>query len=122
MMKKQNDWYFSHIRMKGEIQMEIYDLMELAAQGYENRLMNVFYQNDLFKTRVIILEAGGEIPACQMDTYVMFYVVKGEVLLRKNDETSVLRENQVFITEPALLSMTSESGARLMGIQIKVRK
>ena len=102
--------------------MEIYDLMELAAQGYENRQMNVFYQNDLFKTRVIILEAGGEIPACQMDTYVMFYVVKGEVLLRKNEETSVLKENQVFITEPALLSMTSESGARLMGVQFKAKK
>ena len=102
--------------------MEIYDLMDLEAQGYENRQMNVFYQNDLFKTRVIILEAGGEIPACQMDTYVMFYVVKGEVLLRKNDETTVLKENQVFITEPALLSMKSESGARLMGVQIKAKK
>lgn len=30
-----------------------------------------------------------------------------------------LKENQVFITEPALLSMESASGARLMGIQIK---
>lgn len=30
-----------------------------------------------------------------------------------------LKENQVFITEPALLSMESASGARLMGIHIK---
>ena len=98
--------------------MEIYDLMKLDAQGYEKRQVNVFFQNDTFKARVIVLEAGGKIPECQMDTFVMFYVVKGEVTLRKNDESSVLHENQVFITEPALLSMESKSGARLMGIQI----
>ena len=51
----------------------------------------------------------------------MFYVVKGEVLLRKNDESSILRENQVFITEPALLSMETTVGARLMGVQIKAQ-
>jgi len=102
--------------------MEIYDLMNLDAQGYEKRQVNVFFQNDLFKTRVIVLEAGGKIPECQMDTYVMFYVVKGEVLLKKNDETAVLKENQVFITDPALLSMESKTGARLMGIQIKTQK
>ena len=102
--------------------MEIFDLMKLSAEGYENRQVNVFYENDLFKTRVILLEAGGEIPPCQMETHVMFYVVKGEVSLRKNEETSVLKENQVFITEPALLSMSSETGARLMGIQIGTLK
>lgn len=102
--------------------MEIFDLMNLAAQGYENRQVNVFYQNDLFKTRVIVLEAGGEIPECQMEVYVMFYVVKGEVLLKKNGETSVLKENQLFITEPALISMQSKTGARLLGIQIKAQK
>ena len=101
--------------------MEIVDLMNFAAQGYEKRQVNVFYQNDFFKARVIILEVGGKIPECQMDTYVMFYVVKGEVLLRKNDETSVLKENQVFITAPALLSMESKTGARLMGVQMKNR-
>lgn len=98
--------------------MEIYDLMKLDAQGYEKRQVNVFFQNDTFKARVIVLEAGGKIPECQMDTFVMFYVVKGEVTLRKNAESFVLKENQVFITEPALLSMESKSGARLMGIQI----
>ena len=102
--------------------MKIFDLMSLEAEGYENRNVNVFFQNDLFKTRVIVLDAGGKIPECQMDSFVMFYVVKGEVLLRKNLESSVLKENQVFITEPALLSMETTSGARLMGIQIKTRE
>jgi quercetin dioxygenase-like cupin family protein len=99
--------------------MEIFDLMSFEAEGYEKRSVNVFFQNDVFKTRVIVLEAGGKIPPCQMDTFVMFYVVKGEVILKKNEESATLKENQVFITEPALLSMESASGARLMGVQIK---
>ena len=93
--------------------------MNLETEGHENRSVNVFYQNDTFKTRVIVLEAGGKISPCQMETFVMFYVVEGEVVIKKNDESSPLKENQVFITEPALLSMESASGARLMGVQIK---
>ncbi len=99
--------------------MKIFDLMNVEAESYENRGVNVFFQNDVFKTRVIVLEAGGIIPPCQMETFVMFYVVKGEVIVKKNEESSTLKENQVFITEPALLSMESVSGARLMGVQIK---
>ena len=38
--------------------METFDLMDLVAQGYENRQVNVFYQNDFFKARVIAIEAG----------------------------------------------------------------
>ena len=57
-----------------------------------------------------------------MESYVMFYVVQGEVLLQKNGESSILKENQVFITEPALISMETTSGARLMGVQIKTRE
>ena len=102
--------------------MQIVDLMELEAQGYEKRQVNVFFQNDLFKARVIVLESGGRIPDCQMDTHVMLYVVEGEVRLSCNGKTSVLKEKQVFIPEPALLSMESDSGARLMGVQIKVRE
>jgi quercetin dioxygenase-like cupin family protein len=98
--------------------MEIFDLMNLKAEGYDNRYVNVFFQNELFKTRVIVLEAGGKIPECRMDTFVMFYVIKGEVLIRKNSESSILKENQIFITEPALVSMESQDGARLMGVQI----
>ncbi len=104
--------------MKGVYKMEIFDLMKLKAEGYENRKVNVFFKNDLFKTRVIILKQGETIPECQMSDYVMFYVVKGEVLVKKNDKESILCENQVFITEPALLSMKANIESRLMGIQI----
>lgn len=102
--------------------MNIFDLINMKAEVYENRGVNVFFQNDTFKTRIIVLDAGGEIPPCEMETFVIFYVIKGEVNLKKNDESSILKENQVFITEPAVLSMKSSSGARLMGVQIKPSK
>ena len=101
--------------------MEIFDLMNLETQGYENRSVNAFFQNNIFKTRVIILEKSGKIPKCQMEDYVLFYVVKGEVLLMKNDESAVLKENHLFVTEPALLSMETVGGARLLGVQIKTQ-
>ncbi|MDD3058787.1 MAG: hypothetical protein PHO72_10755 [Sphaerochaeta sp.] len=100
--------------------MQIYDLMDFEAKAYEQRQSNVLYQNDTFKMRIIVLEAGGRIPACHMDTHVLFSVVQGTVRITRNGETAVLKENQVCITEPATLSMESDSGARLMGIQIKV--
>ena len=101
--------------------MKIFDLMNFKAEGYEKRNVNVFFENDLFKTRVIVLEPEQKIPECMMDSFVMFYVVKGEVLLRKNEESTILKENHVFITEPALLSMETRTGARLMGVQFKSR-
>lgn len=101
--------------------METFDLLNLEAEGYEKRNVNVFFENDLFKTRVIVLEPEQKIPECMMDSFVMFYVVKGEVLLRKNEESTILKENHVFITEPALLSMETRTGARLMGVQFKSR-
>lgn len=102
--------------------MEIFDLSSMTAEPHDRRSVNVFFQNELFKTRIISLEKGGKIPECVMESYVMFYVVKGEVLLRKGNETELLRENQLFISEPAALSMESASGARLLGIQIKTKE
>jgi len=110
------------LRKRGDHRMNIFDLMNLESEAYEQREKNVFFQNELFKTRIIDLKPGQRIPDCQMDCFVLFYVVQGEVKLRKNDETASLKEKQVFITEPALLSMETSSGAKLMGIQIKTGK
>jgi quercetin dioxygenase-like cupin family protein len=104
---------------KSEQIMKIFDLKKFNTESYDNRDKNVFFQNKLFKTRTINLKAGESIPECQIDCFVIFYVIKGEVLLRKNGQEAALKEEQVFITEPALLSMKSASGALLMGIQIK---
>jgi len=107
---------------RGRKVMKVFDLVNLESMAYEQREKKIFFQNDLFKTKVIDLKPGQKIPDCQMDCFVMFYVVKGKVLLRKNDESATLKENQVCISEPALFSMETIDGARLMGVQIETRE
>ena len=48
--------------------MKIFDLMALEAEGYEKRRINVLFENDLFKTRIIVLDAGGKLPECKMES------------------------------------------------------
>lgn len=98
--------------------MNVFDLMNLESFPYDIRSKNVFYQTDEFKTRVIELEPGMTIPDCQMQSHVIFYVVSGEVIISCNGNENTLKEHQVLITEPAKLSIRSENGALLMGIQI----
>ena len=39
----------------------------------------------------------------------------------ENDESSALKVNQFFISEPPVLSIESKTKARLMGVQINTR-
>jgi len=96
----------------------IFDINQMAAFAYDQREKNVFYQTKEFKTRIIELPPGGEMPSCEMASYVIFYVLHGEARVTVNAETVGLKEKQCLITEPATISMKTESGTRLMGIQI----
>jgi len=98
--------------------MKVYDLSRMETHPYEQREKNVFHQEREFKTRIIELQPAGSMPECQMDSHVIFLVLEGAVRVRVNDEETVLREKQCLVTEPATLSMKSETGARLLGIQV----
>ena len=98
--------------------MKVFDLNEMKASPYEQREKNVFYQVKEFKARIVELPPGGEMPTCEMASHVIFYVLDGEVTVTVNSETAELREKQCLITEPATLSMTTEEGVKLMGIQV----
>ena len=98
--------------------MKVFDLNEMKAFPYEQRERNVFYQTKEYKTRIIELSAGGKMPTCEMASYVVFYVLKGEAGVTVNSETVKLKEKQCLVTEPATITMMTESGVRLMGIQI----
>jgi len=98
--------------------MKVFDLSEMKAFPYEQRERNVLYQSKEFKTRIVDLPPGGEMPTCEMASHVIFYVLNGEVRLSVNSETVEIKEKQCLITEPATLSMTTEKGVRLMGIQV----
>ena len=98
--------------------MKVFDLNEMMAHRYEEREKNVFYQTEEFKTRIIELPAGGKMPTCEMAFHVIFYVLDGEANVTVNSDTVALKEKQCLITEPATISMKTENGVRLMGIQI----
>ena len=98
--------------------MKVFDLNKMKAFPYEQRDKNVFYQAREFKTRIVELPPGGEMPTCEMASHVIFYVLGGEARVTVNSETVDLKEKQCLITEPATLSMITENGVRLMGIQI----
>ncbi len=98
--------------------MKVFDLREMTAFPYEQRDKNIFYVTSEFKTRIIDLPYGGHIPLCEMTSYVIFYVLDGEVMVTVNSETITLKEKQCLITEPATISMKTKGGAKLLGIQI----
>ena len=98
--------------------MQVFDLKAMKAYPYEERDRNVFYKAEEFKARIIELPAGGEMPTCEMASYVIFYVIEGAAEVRVNQEKIYIKEGQCLITEPATLSVRTNDGAKIMGIQV----
>ena len=101
--------------------MKIFDLIKMKAFPSEEKEKNIFYQTKEFKTRIIELPPQGEIPNCEMSSYAIFYVITGTVQVTVNSEKQNLKAGQCLITEPATLSMRTEDGVKIMGIQIEKR-
>ncbi len=99
--------------------MKVFDLKEMEAHPLEERDKNVFYRAEEFRMRVVELSPGEEIPSCEMESYVIFYVVEGSAQVGVNEERTELKEGQCLITEPATMSMRTENGVKIMGIQIQ---
>ncbi|MFC2038490.1 hypothetical protein ACFLUG_01810 [Chloroflexota bacterium] len=97
----------------------VFDLVEMAAYPYDEREKNVFFQTKEFKTRIIELPPDGQMPACEMESHVIFYVLSGQARVTVNSEFVVVKEKQCLITEPATISMKTEHGVRIVGIQIE---
>jgi len=98
--------------------MQLFNLKTMKPSPYEERDKNVFYKAKEFKTRIIELPPGGEMPTCEMLSYVIFYVIKGTAQAKVNQEKIILKEGQCLITEPATLSIKTQEGVKMMGIQI----
>jgi len=98
--------------------MQLFNLKTMKSYPYEERDKNVFYKAKEFKVRIIELPPGGEMPTCEMLSYVIFYVIKGTAEAKVNQEKIILKEGQCLITEPATLSMKTQDGVKMMGIQI----
>jgi len=102
--------------------MKIFDIAVMPAERYEERDKNVFYEKPEFKMRVLVLRPGERIPRCRMSSHVVFVCIQGCVELRVNKETKNITAGQCLATEPATISMHTDSGARLLGIQIMPQK
>lgn len=98
--------------------MKVFDLKTMKAYPYAERQKNVFYQANEFKTIIVELPPGGEIPVCEMIPHVIFMVIEGSAEITVNGEKVMLKEGQCLITEPATLSMKTDTGVRIMGTQI----
>lgn len=94
--------------------MKVMDVDKLEPQkGAE-----VFYETEEFSGRIIELPPEGNIPPCEMDTYVMFYVIAGEAVVSVDDEETRLSQGMCMVTEPATLSMETQEGVRILGVQV----
>jgi len=98
--------------------MQVFDVKAMGVYPYEERDRNVFYKAKEFKARIIELPAGGEMPTCEMASYVIFYFIAGAAEVMVNQEKVNIKEGQCLITEPATLSMRTNDGVKIMGIQV----
>lgn len=98
--------------------MQVFDLNSMKAKSYEQRDQNVFFEKPEFKTRIIELDAGGEMPDCEMESFVVFVVLEGKAKVRINDTEKSLGKGECLITDPAIISMKTDKGVKIMGIQI----
>jgi len=99
--------------------MQVLDIKTMVSYPYGERDKNVFYKTKEFKTRIIELPPGGEMPICEMASYVIFFVVNGVAEVRVNQEIVNIKEGQCLIAEPATLSMKTENGVKIMATQIE---
>jgi quercetin dioxygenase-like cupin family protein len=98
--------------------MKKFDIGNMEAFGYDQRSRNVFHQTPEFKMRVIDLPPGGSIPLCEMASHVVFVCIDGEAFVTVDGEEAALTAAQGVVTEPATVSMRTDVGAKLLGVQI----
>jgi len=54
-----------------------------------------------------------------MSSHVLFVVLEGAVTVKVNDDEARLEPHQCLITPPAVISMQTDQGVRMLGIQIE---
>ena len=99
--------------------MKVFDLNAMKSYPYEERDKNVFYKSQQFKARIIELPPDGEMPTCEMASYVIFYVIGGTAEINVNQEKANIKGGQCLITEPATLSMKTKDGVKILGLQVE---
>jgi len=98
--------------------MKTFDINTLTAFPFAERDKNVFYRADEFKMRIIELSVNQELPECEMNSHVVFFLIKGKIEATVNKEKTILTEGQLLVSEPAIFSMKALETSRIVGVQI----
>lgn len=98
--------------------MKVFDLKAMESYPYEERDKNIFYKAKEFKARIIELPPVGEMPTCEMLSYVIFYVIEGAAEVKVNQEKANIKEGHCLIADPATLAIRTNDGVKIMGIQV----
>jgi len=98
--------------------MRKFDIVRMQAHEYDQRGKNVFYETPEFKLRVIDLAPRESLPQRKMASYVVFVCMEGEAEVGVGGEEMTVCRGQCLVTEPATVAMSTQGGARLLGIQI----
>jgi mannose-6-phosphate isomerase-like protein (cupin superfamily) len=107
-----------YLRWREVISTKRFDIPSMKAYGYDQREKNVFYAIREFKMRVISLGPGESMPKCDMTSYVIFVAIEGEAEVDVGTDRVAISRGQCLVTEPATLSMRTNTGVRLLGIQV----
>ena len=99
--------------------MKTFDVSNMDAWGYDQRSRNVFHETPESKMRVIDLAPGEGIPLCVMASHVVFVCVDGQAFVTVNGEEATIGSGQGVVTEPATVSMRTDVGAKLLGVQVR---
>jgi hypothetical protein len=67
------------------------------------------------------VEAEGEIPYCAMAMNVIFSLLQRKGLITVNDQSNRVKPHSLIITSPETISMKSDEGMMLLGIQITTK-
>jgi len=100
--------------------MEVFDFNKIKSHPYTQRDKNILYSQNNFKVRIIKLPPKGKMPKCEMKSNVIFYVINGDAQVTIDKEQKTVKEGQCLITEPAMLSLRTEKGVKIMAVQIEL--
>ncbi len=100
--------------------MEVFDFNKIKTYPHNERDKNVLYSQRNFKVRIIKLPPNGNLPKCEMESSVIFYVINGEAQVTIDKEQKFVKKDQCLITKPATLSIMTQSGVKIMAVQIEL--
>lgn len=101
--------------------MDVHVLEALLNFSQEAHTKYVFFESDKLKAQVVCLEVGQQIPPCQMDSDVIFFVMegKGKIIVDKKEEI-LEKTSWVFVPkENESRSVKAKTRMTVLAIQIR---